>query len=400
MPATLFPDRLTDGAGIGAVSSMIDSTSHDEALRPVEQRLQQYAQLAAIMIIVVGCYLVLHTFIPAVLFAAIVCSATWPLYVRLRKALWGRSVLAALAMTVLLIVLFIGPAVLLAVTLTDNVTALVETIKALLNGGPIKPPTWVREIPMVGELLADYWQRVASSGDILATLWQGWLEPARNFLVGAGKAAGEGLLQLALASFIGFFFYRDGEALMLVIRKALNNIAGGLGNELLVTIDNTVTGVIQGLFGTALAQALVALAGFIIAGVPAAFLLAAATFFLSIVPVGPPLVWGGATMWLVSHGQTGWAIFMALWGLLAISSIDNVVKPYLISRSSKLPLLLIVLGVLGGVIAFGFIGLFIGPPMLAIGLILIQLWITRRSDETVTLQPAAATAPQDGQEIK
>jgi len=91
---------------------------------------------------------------------------------------------------------------------------------------------------------------------------------------------------------------------------------------------------------------------------------------------------------------------MALWGLLAISSIDNVVKPYLISRSSKLPLLLIVLGVLGGVIAFGFIGLFIGPPMLAIGLILIQLWITRRSDETVTLQPAAATAPQDGQEIK
>ena len=145
-----------------------------------------------------------------------------------------------------------------------------------------------------------------------------------------------------------------------------------------------MTGVIHGIFGTALVQALVALAGFLIAGVPAAFLLAVATFFLSVVPIGPPLIWGGATVWLVYNGQLGWAIFMALWGFLAISTIDNFVKPYLISRSSKLPLLLIVLGVFGGVIAFGFIGLFIGPPVLAIGLTLVQLWIAHRSGEKDT----------------
>lgn len=370
------------------------NTPPEETPGGAEQRLRQYAQLAAIIIIVFGCYLVVHPFVPAILFAAVVCSATWPLHARLRKALWGRPALAALAMTLLLVVLVIGPAVLLAANLGDTLTASIEAGKAMLNGGPIKPPAWVREIPLVGELLSDYWQRVASSGDSLATQWKGLLEPARKFLVDAGKAAGEGLLQLALAIFIGFFFYRDGEALILAIRQALDKIAGGLGNELLETIDNTVTGVVHGIFGTALAQSLVALVGFLIAGVPAAVLLTVATFFLSIVPIGPPLVWGGATVWLAYEGQMGWAIFMALWGFLAISTIDNLVKPYLISRSSNLPLLLIVLGVFGGVIAFGFIGLFIGPPVLAVGLTLLQLWIARRPGDKVSREQAACVAPQ------
>lgn len=359
---------------------MIDTINapSDEAHGAAEWRLRRYAQLAAVVIVGVGCYLVVHPFIPAILFAAVVCSATWPLHVSLRKVLWGRPALAALAMTLLLVVVVITPTVLLAANLADTVTATIEAGKATLQGVPIKPPAWAREIPLIGELLHDYWQRIASSGDSLATQWKGLLDPAQKFLVGASKAAGEGLLQLGLAIFIGFFFYRDGDALMLAIRKALDKIAGGLSNSLLETIDNTVTGVVHGIFGTALAQSLVALAGFLIAGVPAAFLLAVTTFFLSIVPVGPPLVWGGAALWLVYDGQPGWAIFMVLWGLLAISAIDNLVKPYLISRSSDLPLLLIVLGVFGGVIAFGFIGLFIGPPVLAVGLTLMQLWIARR----------------------
>jgi predicted PurR-regulated permease PerM len=365
-----------------------------ETLSAAEQRLHQYAQLAAIVIVVVGCYLVLHPFVPAILFAAVVCSATWPLYVRMRRALWGRPALAALAMTLLLIVLVIGPTVMLAVNLADNATAMLESGKAMLNGGPIKPPAWVRAIPVVGELLTDYWQRIASSGDSLFTQWKGLIEPLRNFVIGAGKAAGEGLLQLSLASFIGYFFYRDGEALIAVIRGVLANIAGGLGDELLKTIENTVTGVINGLFGTGLAQALVALAGFFIAGVPAAFLLAVATFFLSVLPVGPPLVWGGAALWLMIDGQMGWAIFMALYGLLAISTIDNLLRPLFISRSSKLPLLLIVLGVLGGVSAFGFIGLFIGPPVLAIGLTLVQFWTARRSGGHTAQAQGVAVAPE------
>jgi predicted PurR-regulated permease PerM len=235
---------------------------------------------------------------------------------------------------------------------------------------------------MVGQLLENYWQRLAASGDSLATLSKGLLGPLRNFLIAAGKATGEGLLQLTLASFIGFFIYRDGDRYLSALRTVLNQIAGGRGDEFLQTIDASVSGAVNGIFGTALAQALVAMTGFVIAGVPGAFMLSVAVFFLSVVPIGPPLVWGGATVWLVYQGQTGWAVFMALWGVLGISAIDNLVKPYLISRRSNLPLLLTVLGMLGGVVAFGFIGVFIGPPVLAIGLTLLQLWIARRAENS------------------
>jgi predicted PurR-regulated permease PerM len=296
-------------------------------------------------------------------------------------------------MSLLLMVLIVGPAVLIALSLADNVTSLANTAKAMLNGGPIAPPAWLRQIPIAGDLIADYWQRFTLSGESFFTQWKGLIEPARDFLLGAGKAAGEGLLQLVLAGFIGFFFYRDGEALMLATRQALEKLSGGLGGELLETLDSTVTGVVQGIFGTALAQAFVALGGFLIAGVPAPFFLAVATFFLSILPIGPPMIWGGASLWLFYEGQVGWAFFMVLYGVFAISTIDNVVKPYLISRHSNLPLLLTVLGVLGGVVAFGFIGLFIGPPVLAVGFAVVQLWIARRTCESPAAQEVAAGVP-------
>src|SRR4249920_373068 len=158
----------------------INQTPEPAEHRPpqsAEHRLHQYAQLAAVVIILVGSYLVLHPFIPAILFSAVLCSATWPLYVRLRKALWGRSRLAALVMTLLLVALVIGPSVLLAVSLADSVTDMIEAGKAALARGPIEPPAWLRKIPMVGEILADYWQRLVSSSENLAAQSQGLLAP-------------------------------------------------------------------------------------------------------------------------------------------------------------------------------------------------------------------------------
>jgi predicted PurR-regulated permease PerM len=140
------------------------------------------------------------------------------------------------------------------------------------------------------------------------------------------------------------------------------------------TISRTVRGVMYGLLGTALAQALVAALGFFIAGVPAVPLLSVLVFVSSLIPVGPPIVWGGAALWLFSRGETGWGIFMLVWGFFLISGVDNVVRPMLISRGSSLPFLLTLLGVLGGVIAFGFVGMFIGPTLLAVGYSLMSGW--------------------------
>jgi predicted PurR-regulated permease PerM len=339
----------------------------------VEQRILQFAQLAAITLVIVSCYEVLRVFIPAILFAAVVCISTWPLYLHLRRWLRGQSTL--------LIVLVIGPTALLAVNLADSVMSVIDATKVWLNHGPIDPPAWLKETPMFGGRLNDYWQGLASGREEAVTLLKQMIEPVRNFLFGAVAAIGQSLLQMVFAAFIGFFFYRDGEALVQMLRDGLIKLAGELGEALLTAIQHTVAGVVQGVFGTALAQAIVAVIGYLIAGVPGAFLLAAATFFLSMLPIGPPLLWIGASIWLYSQGSHGWAIFMVLWGVFAISSIDNVVKPYLISRGSNLSLLLITLGVFGGIFAFGFIGIFIGPPVLAVGLILVRLWTAQPANK-------------------
>lgn len=353
----------------------------------MNQSLQHYARLAAVIAVVVGCWQVLHPFVPALLFAAVVCTASWPIYRRVKSAVGGRDNSAALLMTLLLVVLVIGPASLLALSLADDVARMFDGARHLLDEGPIQPPQWLAGVPLVGEALSDYWHRLAESREELNALLKSLFEPARNVLVGAGKAIGGSLLQLTFAAFIAFFFYRDGEQLVRATRTILAKLAGDLGDTLLSTISGTVIGVVHGIFGTALAQAAVALTGFLVAGVPGAVALAAATFMLSMIPVGPPLVWGGAAIWLFAQGSIGWGIFMVAWGLFAISSIDNVIKPYLISRASSLPLLLILLGVFGGIVAFGFIGIFIGPPMLAVGLTLVQLWST--------VEPKAAEPKSD-----
>ena len=184
-----------------------------------------------------------------------------------------------------------------------------------------------------------------------------------------------GLLQLALVLFVTFFLYRDGTAISQALYIGSRKLGGELGENMLDKARGTVMGVMLGIVGTAAAQGTVAMIGLLIAGVPEAVLLGFATFFLSMIPIGPPLIWGGAAAWLYSEGQTAWAIFLVLYGLFVISSIDNFVKPILIARGAGLSILLIALGVLGGVLVFGFIGIFLGPVLLALGDMLLRRWL-------------------------
>jgi len=194
--------------------------------------------------------------------------------------------------------------------------------------------------------------------------------------VAMGGAVGQGLLQILIALFVAFFFYRDGDRVKQLLAEGMVRLAGPEHGALLVsTAQSAVKGVVYGLIGTAVAQAAVALLGFLIAGVPGAMLLAALTFVLSLVPMGPVLIWGGAAVWLYMQGQVGWAIFMVVYGAAVISSVDNFVKPILMSRAGNLSMLLVVLGVFGGAIAFGFIGLFVGPALLAVAWNLVKVWL-------------------------
>lgn len=352
----------------------------------IEERIVQFIQLAAITIILYICYQILHPFIAAILFAMVVCISTWPLYQYLRRALGYKPTLASLLMIGLLVMLVIIPTALLAISLAENVAMSIDTLKVFLEHGPIESPAWLKDFPLFGARLNSYWQGLISGGNEAVVLFKELLEPIRNFLLNLGNIIGQSLLQMIFAAFIGFFFYRDGEVLILTLRKGMTKLLGAsLGVDPLATIHNIVTGVVYGIFGAASAQAIAATIGFFIAGVPGAFLLGVATFILSVIPMGPILLWGGASAWLFYQESYGWAIFMILWGTFVISSIDNFVKPYLISRESNLSFLLIVLGVTGGITVYGFIGIFIGPPMLAVGITLIQAWTERPEVSTKNL---------------
>lgn len=351
-----------------------------ESRMKTKEYVLQFARLAVIAILLIGCYQILHPFIPAIVFAMVVCISTWPLYLQLREALRGNTTLASLLMIAGMVMLVIIPSTLLTFSLAENVTAIIDAVKVFMQQGSIEPPAWLKDTPFIGEQLLRYWQGLMSGGKEVGMLLTGSLEPIKNFLLNLGNVIGKSLLQMVFAAFIGFFFYRDGEVLIQMLHNGVAKLLdGNLGAEPLEQIHNTVTGVVYGIFGSALAQAIAAMIGFLIAGLSgsSAFLLGAATFFLSVIPMGPSLIWGGVGIWFLYDGSYGWAIFIMLWGVLVISSIDNFVRPYLISRGSNLSFLLVVLGASGGIIAYGFIGIFIGPPILAIGITLVQLWTSQ-----------------------
>lgn len=342
---------------------------------------KKLAQISLVTLLILGCLLVLYPFLAAMLFAGVLCVTLWPLYLRLKKLLRSGDTLSALAMTLLLVLVILLPTILLLSGLGGAVQHVISELVPRLQGGvSAAPPAWVREIPWIGAQAAAYWQQLAENRGEILNLLQHAREPIRQAALGSIKLVSNGILQLLLVIFISFFLFRDGARLAEYLRQAARHLGNSLGEEMLGLARGTVNGVMIGIVGTALAQALVAFVGFVVAGVPGALLLGMGTFFLSMIPVGPPLIWGGAAFWLYNQGEIGWAIGMAIYGLTIISSVDNFIKPILISRSASLPILLIALGVFGGILAFGFIGIFLGPVLLALAHTLFLRWI--RQPET------------------
>jgi len=314
-------------------------------------------------LIVVGIFLVVQPFLSALLFAGVLAIATWPLFLRLRRAVGGSSTVAASAMLALILVLVIIPIALLSAAAAEQLPGLATIVREWMSEG-LHAPESLNAIPVIGERLYTSLQNLLADKAQIVALMQRVLEPAGRFSLAVVRTMGEGILQLLLVAFIVFFYYRDGERLIAVAQRVSDRLSGRLSEEVMTILTGTTRSVFVGLVGTAAAQAVAALIGFLIAGVPAAFLLSVGTFVLSVVPMGPVVMWGGAAIWLYAQGEPGWAIFMVVWGAVVISSIDNFVKPILIARGSTLSLGLI------------FIGVILGPVLLALGVALFRAWIS------------------------
>ncbi len=343
---------------------------------PLSTRGYQIALSAtALVLLVIGCFLVLQPFLIATLWALILAYTTWPLRNQLKVWLRDSPSAAASAMTLAITLVMLAPLVAAVITLADDIVVFTELVQNRLKGGLPDAPTWLAGLPWVGERIAAYWNDLAhDSGHLLEELKK-TLPALRSFLVASGATLGNGVVQISLSILIAFFVYRDGEQAARRLDAAVAHLGGEKARHLLKVAASTVRSVVYGILGAALGQGVLAAVGFWIAGVPAATLLGVVTFFVSPLPMGPAILWLPAAGWLFYQGQTGWAIFMVLWGALVVSSVDNFLKPVLMSRGSDLPILFVFLGVLGGAAAFGFIGVFIGPTLLAVGQRLVQEWI-------------------------
>lgn len=341
----------------------------------VSSRIEFFVGLAMLTLLAIGCLVVLRPFMSAILWALILSFSTWPIYTRILARIDGRRVAAATMMTVLVAAVLVLPLALLGATLAEHVTSVVSVVRLLLQEGLPAPPGWVQDLPLAGAALHDYWLSLATNDAAFAAAVEPYVTQARDWMLQSGASLGQGAVELTLSVLICFFVYRDGSAAAAKLQSGIRRLGGDRAQHLVDVAGATVKGVVYGILGTAFAQGSLAAFGLWIAGVPGALLLGFVTFILSLIPMGPPFVWLPATVWLFYTGSIGWGVFMGAWGLLVVSSVDNIIKPWLISRESRLPILLVFLGVLGGVIAFGFIGLFLGPTLLAVGYTLLQQWM-------------------------
>lgn len=339
----------------------------------------------------VASFVIARPFIAPLLWGMILAITTWPVFAACRRRLGGRRTLAALVMTVILALVLLGPLALVGGAMTDNVATLGSRIRATIQDG-LAPPDFLADVPLIGDRLVERWQEMTADGTLSAEA-RNWLRIAIQWLLGVAAALGAGIAQLALSIFCAFFFYRDGEAALKRLTDVLVHVAGERARHLLGVAFTTLKGVVYGVLGAALAQASLAALGYKLANVPAPFLLGIATGFFGIIPGGPAIVWIPAAIWLFRSGDTTWGVILVAWSAVVVSNIDNFIRPLFVSRGSSLPLLLVLIGILGGAIAFGLIGLFLGPTILAILYALMREWSPGDVMQDRTGQPQTAHPP-------
>lgn len=345
---------------------------HAETVRLAERA----SVLILLALLAYGVFRVLEPFAMAVAFGAFVAIGTWPA----RAALVARGVRPAIAAAALLLVLVLSvalPLLLMAPGLADQIAGIAGQARRLIEEMPATAPVWITDLPVVGEPAGRGWARLHGFQGNINALVAPYAGVIARELVELGQAAAGSILQLLLALLVAAMFWTSGDGIVAQLREIAGRLGGQVGVASVDAAGGAVRGVAWGVVGTGILQAVLMGIGLAIAGVPGAAVLGFLTMVFSISQVLSPLVvvtWVGAAAWLYTEGQTGWAIFMLIWGILPVSGSDNIVRPLLIQRGSAMPLGLIILGVFGGLVAFGFLGLFVGPALLAVAHGLLKAW--------------------------
>ena len=339
--------------------------------------------------LIAASFWILQPFLPAVIWATMVVAATWPVMRGIQTRLWGKRSLAVAAMTLMLLLLIVVPLSLAVAAIADNADRITGAAKWLAEFKVPPPPDWVAGLPVIGTRLQNFWLEVAATGiEGYATRIAPYAKTGTEWFIGKAGNFGLLLLQFLLTVAIAAIMYAGGESAAAWLKRFGRRLAGERGEGVVVLAGQAIRGVALGVVVTAIVQSVLGGIGLALAGVPLAPVLTLVMFMLCIAQLGPVLVLLPAVAWVYWSGDSGWGTFLLVWTLV-VGSMDNFLRPYLIKKGADLPLLLIFAGVIGGMITFGLVGIFVGPVVLAVAYTLINAWV---EDEPEKILPPAANS--------
>jgi predicted PurR-regulated permease PerM len=322
---------------------------------------------------------ILRPFLPAIIWATMIVVATWPMMIGIQNRLWGKRWLAVSVMTLLLLLVFVVPFSLAIATIVENTDRIAGWAKAIAEFKVPPPPELLHKIPMAGERIIALWNEVRSAGpEGLAQKVAPYAGRIATWFVAEVGGFGVVAAQFVLTIIMAAVLYTSGEAAATMVRQFAHRLGGGRGDLAVVLAGQAIRGVALGVVVTALAQSLLGGIGLAIAGIPFATVLTAVMFMLALAQIGAAPVLSVAVVWLYWSGQPGWGTALLVWTII-VGSLDNVLRPLLIRKGADLPLLLIFAGVIGGLIAFGLVGIFVGPVVLAVTYTLFVAWTAEAS---------------------
>ncbi len=338
--------------------------------------LQRILFLGLCFILLYLGYDILKYFIVPVLWACIITYMTWPIYKYIQRLCGEQRPSLSAAIMLSLVTLVIGLPLIFAVfMLQQEGRNLYFNLHQQLISGDFVVPDLILNLPIIGPEIGRIIHEINANPNMLSQNISLWVQGHLNYGKIVIGEISKNLIKFSIVLLSLFFFYRDGQTILQQVSKALENIIGPRVHHYVETISDTTRAVVYGVGLTAVAQAILAGLSYFVAGVPNPMVLTIATFLLALIPFGTPVAYGAVSLWLFSQGQTIEAVGVMVWGVCIVSTSDNVIRPLVISGATKIPFLLIMFGVLGGITSFGLVGLFIGPVILAVLLAIWREWL-------------------------